>query len=154
MGGLKKENGGGGGDIEGLDTGLDGDADGMVANGEETRVDPAALVAEEEQGGAGPIEVAIRGGGATCGGERFEVAGGGGGEQVRGGESGEEGEPKGGTHGGTEGLGGKGVGRSGEGESSVGAGGLGGAKEGAQIAGILDTVESDEERRAGKAGPE
>ena len=72
MGGFEEEDGGGGGDVEGFDGRVDGDADGVVAGGEEIGSDASAFVAEEEEGGYSPVEIAEGEGGGSGGGEGLQ----------------------------------------------------------------------------------
>ena len=160
--GFVEEDGGCGGCVEGFDVALHGDLDAGVGGVDDFFGETGAFVADEEGDGLAPVE--FPGGGGSVGGRVFVGACGDGrdgvelelSEENAEGGSGYERKMKSGACGGAEGFGREGTGGSaltrGGSDSSGGAEGGGGAEDGANISGILDSGEDDDQGRAGAAG--
>jgi len=159
-----EENGGSGGGVEAFHVGGHGNVDAGVGGADDVFGEAGAFVANEESDGLAPVHLpgGERASGffVNAGGERvdaveFEL-------REKNGErhSGDDGEMKRGARGGAEGFGRVGAGRaaltSGGSDGGGGAKCGGGAEDGADIAGILNAGEDDDEwsRRAGGSGEE
>ena len=158
--GFVEKDGGSGGGVEAFDVGGHGDVDASVGGMDDVFGEAGAFVADEESDGLAPVHLPgrERGGGffVNAGGERvdaveFEL-----GEENGERHSGDDGEMERGASGGAEGFGRVGAGSAAlTGGGSDGSGGpksRGGAEDGADVAGILDAGENDEEGSAGTGG--
>jgi len=160
--GFVEEDGGGRGGVEGFDVALHGDLDAGVGGVNNVFGEAGSFVADEEGDRLAPIE--FPGGGGSVGGRVFVGACGDGGDGVEfelreedsESGSGYERKMKSGACGGAEGFGREGTGGSaltrGGSDGSCGAESGGGAEDGADISGILDSGEDDDQGRAGAAG--
>ena len=156
--GFVEEDGGGSGGVEGFDAAFERDVDAGVGGVDDVFGEAGAFVANEEGDGLAPIDFPRRGEG--MGGVVVVDAGGDGGDVVElelGEEDAEGGalherNVEGGAGGGAESLGRKRAGGAGlAGGGGDGSGGTergSGAEDGADVAGILNTGEDDDERRA------
>jgi hypothetical protein len=158
--GFVKKDGGSGGGVEAFDVGGHGDVDAGVGGTDDVFGEAGAFVADEEGDGLAPVHLpgGERGGGflVNTGGERvdaveFELC-----EEDSERHSGDDGEMEGGTGGGAEGFGRVGAGSAAlTGSGSDGGGGSksgSGTENGADVAGILNASENDEEGSAGAGG--
>jgi len=158
--GLVEENSGSGGGVEAFDVRSHGDVDAGVSGMDDVLREAGAFVADEESDGLTPVHLpgGERSGGffADAGSERvdaveFELR-----EKNRERHSGDDREMQRGARGGAEGLGRVGAGGAaltgGGSDGSGGAKGSGGAQDGADVAGVLNAGENDEERSAGAGG--
>jgi len=157
---LVEEDGGSGGGVETFDVGGHGNVDAGVGGTHDVLGEAGAFVANEESDGLTPVHLpgGERSGGflADAGGEgmdavEFELR-----EKNRERHSGDDREMQRGARGGAEGFGRVGTGGAaltgGGSDGGGGAKGGGGAQDGADIAGVLNAGENDEERSAGTGG--
>jgi hypothetical protein len=158
--GFVEQDGGSGGGVEAFDVSGHGDVDAGVGGADDVFGEAGAFVAHEESDGLAPVHLpgGERGGGflVNARGERvdaveFELR-----EENGERHSGDDGQMERGTRGGAEGFGRVGAGSAAlTGGGSDGGGGAkssGGAKDGADVAGILNASENHEERCAGTGG--
>ncbi len=154
-GGFVEEDGGRGGGVEGFDLALHGDLDAGVGGVDDVFREAGAFVADEKGDGLAPID--FPGGGWSVHAGGFVGAGGDGGDGVEfelceedaEGGSGDDWKMEGCSRGSAKGFGREGAGGAalagGGGDGSGGAEGRGGAENGADVAGILDSREEDDE---------
>lgn len=145
---LKQDRCSGGGDVEGFDGGVQWDADAIVAGVDDFSARTTAFIAKDEECGLPPIVVIVREFGFASGDNGLETTGAAGCDGAKAGDIGQDGETKGGTHRAAQCFGREGIGGTREGENAVYARGFGGADEGAEIAGVLDAVEAEDEGRS------
>ena len=145
--GVEEERAGDGG-VEAFNGSGAGESDAGVGEGKELGREARALVADEESDRLSEVESV--GGlcrGVAYGGEEVDAAGGEVADGVEGGGNG--GEAEDGAGGGAEGFAVPEACGAGKQEAAGGAEGLCRAKEGAEVAGILDGVEDEEQGRGG-----
>jgi hypothetical protein len=144
--GFIEENAGGDGGVEALNRAGAGDGDGGIGLGGEIRREAATFVADEQGRGAG--EIGERGGlrVARRGGEDLYARGAETTETISG-SGGEHGNAEDAAGRGADGLGVPGTDGAGEDEDAGDAEGFSGAKNGAEIAGVLEAGEEKQQRR-------
>src|SRR5579862_1314599 len=147
--GFVEDDGGGDGGVEGFDGAGHGNGESGVGGALNFGGEAGAFVADEEgEGGAEVGGVGGGRGGFGGGGDEREAGGAELGESNRWREAAEEREAEGGASGGAHGFGGPGVGGAFGGDHAGGAEGLSGADGCADVAGVLDAEQGDDEREA------
>jgi len=149
---VEKDSGSGGG-VEAFDVGGHGDVDAGVGGTNDVLGEACAFVADEESDGLAPVHLPwgegsggflVDAGGEGVDAVELELR-----EKDRERHSGDDGEMQSGARGGAEGFGRVGAGGAalsgGGSDGGGGAKGSGGAEDGADVAGILDAGENDEE---------
>ncbi len=144
-----EEDGGGGGDVEGVGLSKHGDADQVVGLRHPGAAESVLFGADDDGDGLGHVYVGVVFRGVGGGGDGADAAGAEPGDGVVGGGFGDgDGEER--ADGGADDVGVVDVGAAVADDEGVGAGGIGSAQHGAEIAGFFDVLADDEKRIGGQ----
>ena len=144
-----EEDGGGGGDVQGVRLAEHRDADEVVGLGHPGVGEAELLGADDDGDGLGHVDFGVVAGGVGGGGQGADAAGFQPGQGLRGGGFG-DGDGEEGADGGADDVGVVEVGAAVADDEGVGPGGVGGAEHGAEVARFFDVFADDEEGGGGE----